>query len=44
MISGTLRTILFFILLINAARVVHNRMFAKVLRAPVRFFDTNAIG
>ena len=43
-IIGTLRTVFYFLLLLNAAKVVHNRMFAKVLRAPVLFFDTNPIG
>uniref|UniRef100_A0A1X7VQK3 Uncharacterized protein n=1 Tax=Amphimedon queenslandica TaxID=400682 RepID=A0A1X7VQK3_AMPQE len=43
-IYGTLRSVLIYGLLLNAARVVHNRMFARVLRAPVLFFDTNPIG
>ncbi|XP_019852693.1 PREDICTED: multidrug resistance-associated protein 4-like, partial [Amphimedon queenslandica] len=43
-IIGALRVILYFILLLNAAKVVHNNMFAKVLRAPILFFDTNPIG
>ena len=43
-IYGTLRSVLIYGLLLNASRVVHNKMFARVLRAPVLFFDTNPIG
>ena len=28
----------------NASRSLHNRMFAAILRAPMRFFDTNPSG
>ena len=38
------RTITFYFLCVNASRVLHNRMFAAILRAPVLFFDTNPIG
>ena len=38
------RTITFYFVCVNASRVLHNRMFAAVLRAPVLFFDTNPIG
>lgn len=38
------RAILFYFICVNASRVLHNRMFASVLRAPVHFFDTNTIG
>ncbi len=38
------RTIMFYFVCVNASRVLHNRMFASVLRAPVYFFDTNPIG
>ncbi|XP_019850009.1 PREDICTED: multidrug resistance-associated protein 4-like isoform X2 [Amphimedon queenslandica] len=38
------RAVLFYVLMLNASRVVHNRMFARVLRAPILFFDTNPIG
>ena len=38
------RTIAFYFICVNASRVLHNRMFAAVLRAPVLFFDTNPIG
>ena len=43
-ILAALRAILFFILMLNASRVVHNRMFARILRAPILFFDTNPVG
>ena len=38
------RAILFYFICVNASRVLHNRMFASVLRAPVLFFDNNPIG
>jgi len=38
------RTITFYFLCVNASRVLHNRMFAAILRAPILFFDTNPIG
>jgi len=38
------RTITFYFLCVNASRVLHNRMFAAILRAPVLFFDTSPIG
>ncbi|XP_030838231.1 multidrug resistance-associated protein 4 isoform X2 [Strongylocentrotus purpuratus] len=34
----------FFIILVNAATVLHNRMFEALIRAPMQFFDTNSIG
>lgn len=39
-----LRSALLYGLCLNASRVLHNRMFASVLRAPVLFFDTNPSG
>ena len=39
-----IRALLFYFICVNASRVLHNRMFASVLRAPVLFFDTNPIG
>ena len=39
-----IRAVLIYALTINASRVLHNRMFASVLRAPARFFDTNPSG
>jgi ATP-binding cassette subfamily C (CFTR/MRP) protein 4 len=38
------RTIAFFFVCVNASRILHNQMFASILRAPVLFFDTNPIG
>ena len=39
-----IRALLFYYICVNASRVLHDRMFASVLRAPVLFFDTNPIG
>ncbi|XP_030838050.1 multidrug resistance-associated protein 4 [Strongylocentrotus purpuratus] len=39
-----IRTYHFFIILVNAATVLHNRMFEALIRAPMQFFDTNSIG
>ena len=36
--------VLFSYLIVNASRVLHNRMLSSVLRAPVLFFDNNPIG
>ena len=38
------RAVLLYGICINASRVLHNRMFASVLRSPMLFFDTNPIG
>ncbi len=38
------RTILFYILSLRAARILHNKMFDTVIRTPVLFFDTNPVG
>ena len=43
-IVNTARVIAFFVVCISGSRVLHNRMLASVLRAPVRFFDTNPVG
>lgn len=43
-ISSLGRSFTFYMLLLNAARVLHNRMFQTVLRTPILFFDTNPIG
>ena len=43
-VLSALRVVLLFLLLLNAARIVHKRMFSRVLRAPILFFDTNPIG
>ena len=39
-----LRGVLLYIICVNASRVLHNRLFASVLRAPVLFFDNNPSG
>ena len=38
------RSFLLSFLCVNASRVLHNEMFGSILRAPIRFFDTNPIG
>ena len=43
-ILSVTRSVLFFYVCVNAARILHNRMFGSVLRAPIRFFDTSPIG
>ena len=43
-ISNFARVNVFYAVTVNASRVLHNRMFASVLRAPMQFFDTNPIG
>ena len=43
-VLSVVRSLLFYYICVNASRVLHNRMFASVLRAPVRFFDINPIG
>lgn len=39
-----LRGLLFYMICINASRVLHNRMFSNILHVPVFFFDTNPSG
>ena len=43
-LTGVGRTTLFFVLVLRSSRLLHNKMFASVLRAPVLFFDTNPSG
>jgi len=43
-ILSVTRSVLFFYVCVNAAKILHNRMFGAVLRAPIRFFDTSPIG
>ena len=38
------RVIAFFVVCVNASQVLHNQMFASILRAPILFFDTNPVG
>lgn len=39
-----LRGALLYFICVNASRVLHNRLFASVLRAPILFFDSNPSG
>ena len=43
-IFGLVRALLFFKVAVDASQKLHNRMFAKILRAPISFFDTNPVG
>ena len=43
-VLGTLRTLTFYQLCMNASRSLHKRMIRSVLATPVRFFDLNPIG
>ena len=44
LITFLIRATLFYFIGINASKVIHNRSFHSVLRAPIRFFDTNPVG
>nr|XP_054769963.1 ATP-binding cassette sub-family C member 4-like isoform X1 [Lytechinus pictus] len=44
MLFGLIRAFITFNVMINAARTLHNRMFACVTKAPVLFFDTTPTG
>ncbi|KAB0798124.1 hypothetical protein PPYR_09117 [Photinus pyralis] len=44
MLLTTLRSMLFFKICINASKNLHNIMFSNVLKAKMRFFDTNPSG
>ncbi|XP_053272848.1 ATP-binding cassette sub-family C member 4 [Pleuronectes platessa] len=43
-ILGFARNIFMFNVLVRCAQALHDQMFKSILRAPVRFFDTNPIG
>ena len=43
-IINFIRITLFYLICINASRVLHNRMFGAIIRAPIRFFDSNSSG
>lgn len=43
-ILTTFRSILFFKIVINSAKNLHNFMFKSLIRAPMRFFDVNPSG
>ncbi|CAF1101378.1 unnamed protein product [Adineta ricciae] len=38
------RTILIQYMFLNASRILHNKMFHRIIRTPIEFFDTNPIG
>ncbi|CAF1354990.1 unnamed protein product [Rotaria sordida] len=39
-----LRTIVCQLICLNAGRVLHNKMFKRIIRCPISFFDTNPVG
>ncbi|XP_062612836.1 ATP-binding cassette sub-family C member 4-like isoform X2 [Saccostrea cucullata] len=41
---GLLRALMYFKVAVDAAMILHNRMFKRLLRAPIRFFDINPVG
>lgn len=43
-IINFIRSAIFYLICINASRVLHNRMFGAIIRTPIRFFDTNPSG
>ena len=43
-VLNLLRGALVYLVCISASRILHNRMFANILRIPVLFFDNNPSG
>lgn len=43
-VFGLLRALMYFKVAVDAAKHLHNRMFKRLLRVPLRFFDTNPVG
>ncbi|XP_029941779.1 ATP-binding cassette sub-family C member 4 [Salarias fasciatus] len=43
-VFGFMRNMVLFRVLVKCSEFLHNSMFNSILRAPVRFFDTNPIG
>ena len=43
-VFGLLRALMYFKVAVDAAKHLHNRMFRRLLRVPIRFFDTNPVG
>ncbi|CAF3943944.1 unnamed protein product [Rotaria sp. Silwood1] len=39
-----LRTVVCRLICLNSGRVLHNKMFLRVIRCPISFFDTNPVG
>ena len=43
-IFGMLRALFSFYVLVRAAKAMHFKMFGRIVRCPVLFFDTNPVG
>ncbi|KAL5005221.1 hypothetical protein ScPMuIL_018677 [Solemya velum] len=43
-VFGLLRALMFFKVAVDASQTLHNRMFSRILRTPITFFDTNPVG
>ncbi len=43
-VTNFARMFVFYTICVNASRVLHNKMFASIMRAPIRLFDTNPTG
>ncbi|XP_034328340.2 ATP-binding cassette sub-family C member 4 isoform X2 [Magallana gigas] len=43
-IFGLLRALMYFKVAVDAAKHLHNKMFRRLLRVPIRFFDINPVG
>ena len=43
-ITTFIRSITFFVLTAEASKTLHNKMFYKILRSPMRFFERTPIG
>lgn len=43
-IFGLLRALMYFKVAVDAAKHLHNKMFGRLLRVPIRFFDINPVG
>ncbi len=41
---GILKAVVFNVMILKSNNVLHGHMLDSVLRAPLRFFDTNSIG
>ncbi|XP_055867950.1 ATP-binding cassette sub-family C member 4-like isoform X5 [Biomphalaria glabrata] len=41
---GLARALLFFKIAVDASQTLHNMMFARILRSPISFFDSNPVG
>jgi hypothetical protein len=43
-VASVLRTLIFFNICMQASVTLHKLMFSGVLRAPMKFFETNPVG